>query len=167
MNNYLPIDLLLTNYPFTEEAKQLYSVLKSLLKYPAITHRGQNHNLEGKLYATGFAIICLNYFVDMFYKKYEIDFNVFVDEVEFDKNLEEISRLVNTLKIQSSNNSEKGVLYDYVYQLSIHYKRKVVNDIKILFPEYNLQLQFFDSLFIMADWPDFEVAEPREMTFLN
>jgi hypothetical protein len=143
MNNSKPFSVLLDIYD--DECAILYDVAKSLLKYPSIQ---PDADLEGKLYASAFALICSEFLEVSQDMHPHQDFPLFVEEMKFQKEDFEFFKkglYPETLDYVTESFDE------LVFAIIQDYKKRIKSDLRNLFKSDEKLLKLFSSMFSFND----------------
>ena len=146
-SNNKPFTIVLDSY--AEESFQLYCVVRALLDYPLI-NKDPDYEYDdyiGKLYASAFTFICLNYLEILDIKQYFEDFELFNEDMNFIEDKKELVELAKKIEINDYRDFE-----DLVKNLISYYKKLIAADINRLFPSEQLKIRLFSSIFEMEEF---------------
>ena len=150
--------LLLDTY--IDESEQLYNTTRKILLYPLPKEEDEDYagNLEGKLYATGFAFIMKDYLreaLDSSYSK-EYDSSAFVQDMYFEEDINKIDKMLENLTEDEERNLDGSEdLEIKVFVLGQRYKDYILRDLSKIFTRSEYLMRYFASIF-PDDAPDID-----------
>lgn len=139
MKNSKPFEILLDIY--YKECTALYDVVRHLLNYPSIQ---PENDLEGKLYASAFALICSNY-LEVTQNMYpHQDFPLFIEQMNFKK--ADFEFFKKGLTSETLNYIPES-FEELVFALLQDYQKTIKADLRNLFQTDTNLMRLFSSIF--------------------
>lgn len=139
MNNSKPFEIVLDIYD--KECALLFDVVRHLLKYPSIQ---ADDDLEGKLFASAFALICSNYLEINNGMYPHQDFQLFMEEMDFLK--EDFEFFKKGISSETLNFIPEN-FDELVFAILRDYQKTIKKDLRNLFQTDEKLLALFSSIY--------------------
>ena len=144
------LDLLLDTY--VKESEDLYNTTRKILLYPLPREEDEDYagNLEGKLYATGFAFIIRDYFLEALDSSLskEYDSSGFVEDMYFEEHKDVINKMLENPTEEEERDLDYSENFDAkVFVLGQRYKHYILKDLSKIFTSSEYMMRYFASIF--------------------
>ena len=141
--------LLLDTY--INESEQLYNTTRKILLYPLPKEEDEDYagNLEGKLYATGFAFIMRDYFREALGSIFvNEDDSLLIEDMYFEEDKDAINKMLENLTEDEERNIDSSEdLETKVFVLGQRYKYYILRDLSKIFTSSEYMIRYFASIF--------------------